>query len=85
MQTKVRDRNFRIFADPKMIYVFNNHLFIKGTDIRAIYAQLGVDDPSHAFYLGKELQKASLAVQLGKKYIQEQDLQWGYLSHEDDE
>jgi dihydropteroate synthase-like protein len=85
MQAKVRDRNFRIFADQQMIYVFNNHLFIKGTDIRALYAQLGVEDASHAFYLGKELQKASLAIQLGKKYIQEQDLRWGYLSHEDNE
>jgi dihydropteroate synthase-like protein len=85
MQAKVRDRNFRIFADQDIIYVFNNRLFLKGTDIRALYAQLGVEDASHAFYLGKELQKASLAVQLGKKYIQEQDLRWGYLSHEDSE
>jgi len=85
MQAIVRDRNFRIFADHDVIYIFNNHQFIKGTDIRAIYAQLDVDDASHAFYLGKELQKASLAVQLGKKYIQEQDLRWGYMSTEDGE
>ena len=85
MQAKVRDRNFRIFTDHNIIYVFNNRLFLKGTDIRTLYTQLGVEDASHAFYLGKELQKASLAVQLGKKYIQEQELRWGYLSHEDSE
>ncbi|MDR3575235.1 MAG: DUF6513 domain-containing protein [Anaerolineaceae bacterium] len=85
MQAKVRDRNFRIFTDHELIYVFNNSLFLKGTDFRSIYSQLGVEDASHAFYLGKELQKASLAIQLGKKYIQEQDLRWGYLSHEDSE
>ena len=80
MQAQVRDHNFRIFTDDENIYIFNNHLFLKGTDIRALYEQLGSLDPGHAFYLGKELQKAALAVQLGKKYIQEEDLRWGYLS-----
>ena len=44
--------------------------------------QLEVEDPSHAFYLGRELHKASLAVQLGKQYIQEQPLRWGYINRE---
>ena len=34
----------------------------------------------HAFYLGKELAKASLAVSLGKTYRQEGTLSWGYLT-----
>lgn len=80
IQAKVRDRNFRIFADRDFIYVFNHELFIKDTDIQAIFAQLGVEEASHAFYLGRELYKASLAVQLGKEYMQEQPLRWGYLS-----
>lgn len=80
MQAQVRDRNFRIFTDDETIYVFNNHLFLKGTDIRALFDQLGVEEGSHAFYLGKELQKAALAVRLGKKYTQEEDLRWGYLT-----
>jgi hypothetical protein len=80
MQAKVRDRNFRIFTDRDFIYVFNNRHFVKGTDIRSIFDQLGVEDPSHAFYLGKEMQKALLALQLGKKYVQEEELRWGYLS-----
>jgi dihydropteroate synthase-like protein len=82
IQSKVRDRNFRIFTDLDFIYVFNNHLFIKERDIQAIFPQLEVADPSHAFYLGRELYKASLAVQLGKKYIQEQPLRWGYINRE---
>jgi dihydropteroate synthase-like protein len=80
MQKKVRDRNLRIFADRDYIYVFNNRLFIKDTDIRAIFNQLGVEDAAQAFYLGKELQKALLAVHLGKKYAQEGELRWGYLT-----
>ena len=80
MQTKTRDRHFRIFADREFIYVFNHLVFVKGTDILAIFDQLGVEDASHAFYLGRELQKALLALRLGKKYVQEEDLRWGYLS-----
>ena len=80
IQAKVRDPNFRIFTDREYIYVFNHRLFIKDTDERDIFAQLGVDEVSHAAYLGRELQKAALAVQLGKRYTQEQDLRWGYLS-----
>jgi len=41
-----------------------------------------VDEAAHAFYLGKELQKAVLAVRLGKAYTQEEELRWGYLSKE---
>jgi len=79
MQAKVRDRNYRIFTDRDTIYVFNNRLFFKDRDIRAIFRRMKVEDPSYAFYLGKELQKALLAVQLGKKYTQEESLRWGYL------
>jgi dihydropteroate synthase-like protein len=84
MQALVRDRNFRIFTDNENIYVFNNNLFIKDTNVRAIYAQLGVEDASHAFYLGRELQKAALAVRLGKQYTQEEELRWGYLGKTDE-
>jgi dihydropteroate synthase-like protein len=80
MKAQIRDRNFRIFADRNSIYVFNNAFFIKDTDIRKIFDQLKIEDASQAFYMGKELQKALLAMQLGKKYIQEAELRWGYLS-----
>jgi dihydropteroate synthase-like protein len=80
MQAKVRDRNFRIFAGRDFVFVFNNHLFVKGDDIGAIFDQLGVQETSLAFYLGRELHKALLAMRLGKKYVQEKDLRWGYLS-----
>jgi dihydropteroate synthase-like protein len=80
MQAKVRDRNFRIFTDRDYIYVFNDHHFIKDTGIQEIFKRLEVADASQAYYLGKELQKALLAVRLGKKYVQEEELRWGYLS-----
>ena len=84
LQSEITDPNFRIFADADTITVFNNERFIRGTDIQTLFAQLAVDDPAHAFYLGKELAKASLAVALGKTYRQEGALTWGYLTPQDD-
>ena len=78
----ITDPNFRIATTRDAICVFNNRLFIMGTDIQALFEQLGVEDPAHAFYLGKELMKARLALLLGKTYVQEQPLRWGYLTPE---
>ena len=58
LQARITDPNFRIFADRDAITVFNNERFVRGTDIQEIFAQLGVDEATHAFYLGKELAKA---------------------------
>jgi dihydropteroate synthase-like protein len=79
MQAQVRDRNFRIFTDNRRIYVFNRDVFICGTGPGEIFAQLKPEDASHAFYLGRELERAYLAVRLGKRYTQESNLRWGYL------
>ncbi len=84
LQRAVTDPNFRIFTDRDAITVFNHERFVRGTDLHEIFAQLGVDEPTHAFYLGRELMKAKLAVTLGKTYRQEGALQWGYLSPPDD-
>ncbi|HEX6670366.1 MAG TPA: DUF6513 domain-containing protein [Gemmatimonadales bacterium] len=80
----VTDPNFRIFADRTTITVFNDSIFVRGDDIQQIFAQLGVDEATHAFYLGRELMKAKLAITLGKTYRQEGALAWGYLTPPDD-
>jgi dihydropteroate synthase len=84
LQRAVTDPNFRIFTDRDTITVFNNELFVRGTDIQEIFAQLGVDEATHAFYLGRELMKAKLAITLGKTFRQEGSLNWGYLTPEDE-
>jgi dihydropteroate synthase len=84
LQARVTDPNFRIFADREVITVFNHEIFVRGTDIHEIFARLGVDEATHAFYLGRELMKAKLALTLGKNYRQEGALQWGYLTPPDD-
>jgi dihydropteroate synthase len=84
LQARVTDPNFRIFADREVITVLNNEIFTRGTDIHEIFAHLGVDEATHAFYLGRELTKAKLAITLGKNYRQEGALEWGYLTPPDD-
>ena len=84
LQAQVTDPNFRIFTDRDTITVFNHARFIRGTEIQDIFDQLGVDEASHAFYLGKELAKAKLAITLGKTYRQEGQLNWGYLTPPED-
>ncbi|MFH0916487.1 MAG: DUF6513 domain-containing protein [bacterium] len=85
IQHLVRDRNYRVFADRDWVYVFNRDTFLRGTDPAELYERLEEPDVGHAFYLGRELERAALAVQLGKKYTQETPLRWGYLSPETDE
>jgi dihydropteroate synthase-like protein len=84
LQAAITDPNFRIFADGDAITVFNNERFVRGTNIQDIFTQLDVHEPTHAFYLGKELARASLAMTLGKTYRQEGALSWGYLTPDDD-
>ena len=84
LQAEITDPNYRIFADAAGITVFNNERFVRGSNIQEIFNQLDVDEAAHAFYLGKELARASLAVTLGKTYRQEGALQWGYLTPPDE-
>jgi len=73
-----RDEDFRIFVADK-IYVFNGTLFVSGCEKGEIFSKLAIKDADHAFYMGNELERAELALKLGKRYIQEQPLGWGYL------
>jgi dihydropteroate synthase-like protein len=80
LHEQVTDPNYRIFADDEWIYVFNADRFVKGNDFNAIFDQLGVSEATHAFYLGKELMKATIARALRKNYRQESPLDWGYMT-----
>lgn len=84
LQAGITDANYRIFADRNGITVLNTERMVRGTDIEEVFGQLEVDEAAHAFYLGKELARASLAVTLGKTYRQEGPLQWGYLTPSDE-
>jgi dihydropteroate synthase-like protein len=87
LQARITDPNFRIFADREGITVLNHERFVRCTDpgrLADLFAELEVTEPRHAFYLGRELARAGLAVTLGKTYRQEGALSWGYLTPPDD-
>jgi dihydropteroate synthase len=80
MQAQISDANYRLFADAEWLYAFNGERFVREANMYAVFNQLDVDDPAHAFYLGKELMKATIARGLRKSYRQEGPLDWGILS-----
>ena len=74
----VTDDNFRIEVAEDGIHVYNRHGHHVAQDAMALFARLGVErDGAHAFYLGAELTKAEIAWRLGKRYAQDEPLEWG--------
>ena len=74
----VRDPSFRIQLTREGIHVYNRGGRQLATDPFEFWPELAVnDDASHAFYLGVELGRAQIAWQLGKRYLQDNELEWG--------
>ena len=80
MAERIKDRNWRIFAEDGAIVAMNGSACLKDADPFELFERMGVEDPSHAFYLGYELMKARTALTLGKNYRQDQALDWGFLT-----
>ena len=80
LQRRIRDPNWRIFAEGGMIYALNNARLLRDPDPFVLFEQMGVADAAHAFYLGYELMKAKTALTLSKTYRQDQALEWGFLT-----
>lgn len=80
LHATVKDPNWRLFAENGKLFAINSDHFISSGDPFELFAQMGVDEASHAFYLGYELAKAQTALTLGKWYRQDQALDWGYLT-----
>ncbi|WP_235981890.1 DUF6513 domain-containing protein [Methylobrevis albus] len=74
----VRDPNYRIEVVADGIHVYNRDRHLVHTDAFDFFPELGVEtDGSHAFYLGAELARAEIAFALGKRYAQDNPLDWG--------
>lgn len=75
---EVRDDNYRIITAEDGIHVFNAKGHHVSQDAFDLFPKLGVEsDGGHAFYLGAELSKAETAWKLGKRYAQDEPLDWG--------
>lgn len=78
LATAVRDPSYRIMAAEDGVHAFNRDRHQIATDPFAFWPKLRVeDDAAHAFYLGVELARAQVAWQLGKRYVQDEELSWG--------
>ena len=75
---QIKDPSFRIQLSEEGVNVYNREGLWRDTDPFKLYPHLKVDnDASHAFYLGVELARAQIAWQLGKRYSQDEELEWG--------
>jgi len=74
----VRDPNFRVQVSREGLHVYNRDGLRVAQDPFALWPQLRLEhDAGHAFYLGVETARAQIAWQLGKRYVQDQLLDWG--------
>ena len=75
---QVRDPNFRVQVSQRGLHVYNRDGLRLGQGAFELWPQLGLDgDAAHAFYMGVELAHAEIAHKLGKRYVQDQPLDWG--------
>jgi dihydropteroate synthase-like protein len=78
LAAEIRDPNYRIQVSDQGVHLFNRDGLHTHLDPFDFYPDLKVEgDDGHAFYLGVELARAEIAHQLGKRYVQDQPLQWG--------
>ncbi len=85
MAQQIKDHNIRIIAENGKLHALRDGKHFADPDPFALFEQLLQDAPaqmevSHAFYLGYELCKASTALHLSKEYEQDESLDWGYLT-----
>ena len=84
LQAAVQDANFRIFAEAGKVHLLNRDGYWHGSDAYEVFdralAASGPVDAAHAFYLGFEMAKAATALTLGKNYVQDEPLRWGFLT-----
>jgi dihydropteroate synthase-like protein len=86
----LKDNNYRVFAQNEQIHLLAAGLHLTDDDpFRLFDALMNQDissnvDPGHAFYLGYEMAKASIALLLGKQYEQDEALRWGHLTKIED-
>ena len=86
----VKDTNYRLFVQDDQIHLIAAGLHLSDDDPFRLFGQL-LDQPQsenvdagHAFYLGFEMAKATIARTLSKQYEQDEALRWGLLTREED-
>jgi hypothetical protein len=77
----IRDRNYRIEVAEDGIHIYNRDGHHVSDDPFALFPHLDTyADPAHAFYLGVETARAEIAYRLGKRYAQDEPLEFGVVA-----
>ncbi len=79
ISSQVTDPNFRIQVTEEGIHIYNGEGLYTASEPYALYENLPSlhDNASHAYYIGIELGRAQVAYQLGNRYVQDEELDWG--------
>ncbi len=78
LAAQIKDPSYRIQISENGVHIFNRDGFHSAIDPFELFPKLGVEnDGGHAFYLGVELARAEIAQKLGKRFNQDQSLDWG--------
>ena len=75
----IKDPSYRVQVSAEGIHVYNRDGIKQSTNPFDLFPQLDLlqSDAPHAFYMGVELARAQVAWQLGKNYVQDEELEWG--------
>jgi dihydropteroate synthase-like protein len=74
----VRDANWRVAVVAEGIHAWSAGRHLTGHDALQFFPGLAVEtDGAHAFYLGTEFARAETAWRLGKRFVQDEPLDWG--------
>ena len=99
LAVQIKDNNYRVFAERGHVHLVGANLHLAERDPFLLFERLlqpgfggakdshqppTTVDPSHAFYLGYEMAKAAIALALSKQYRQDEALDWGYLTVEEE-
>ena len=74
----IKDPNFRIQVSEKGVHLYNRDGHFIAQDPFNFFPKIKLEeDGGHAFYIGVETARAQVAWELGKKYVQDEELNWG--------
>jgi len=81
LATQIRDANYRIEVAEDGVHIYNKNGHHVADDPFKLFPHLDTRaDAAHAFYLGVETARAEIAYRLGKRYAQDEPLEFGVVA-----
>jgi dihydropteroate synthase-like protein len=81
LASQIRDANYRIEVAEDGIHIYNKNGHHIADDPFKLFPHLDTRaDAGHAFYLGVETARAEIAYRLGKRYAQDEPLEFGIVA-----